>query len=211
MKHKGAFGSIQDDDNDDTKEEEKKSINDNEENKFKKGDIVKLIGLKSKEHWNGKLAKIVAPFAKSKQRWPLQLIHDDTQRALLKTNNLVLHKDDGGETEKIETKEEVKVDDKMDEDEDEDKENDINNKHERENKDLVENLLWNNAELGNKNNSMETKMDSFQSLLSEMQQVRDAAKSGKLSDDERRQRAAETTMKLMSYMNLDENEANDVN
>eukprot|EP01083_Nonionella_stella_P072204 194507_1 len=81
---------------------------------------------------------------------------------------------------------------------------------EKENQEFVENMLWNNGEF--EEQSLENKMSSFQSLIDEMQQVRNAAKSGTLTDQERRRRAADTAMKLISYMGLDkENKDNGTN
>jgi len=47
-------------------------------------------------------------------------------------------------------------------------------------------------------------MGSFQSLIDEMQSVRNEAKSGKLTDEERRKKAADTAMRLLSYMGLED-------
>eukprot|EP01084_Bolivina_argentea_P041586 76750_1 len=63
-------------------------------NKFKNGDRVKLIDLKSKDHWNGLIGYIVGSFSKSKKRWPVEVIEDidgnmRKQKALLKETNLV--------------------------------------------------------------------------------------------------------------------------
>lgn len=59
---------------------------------FRKGDIVKMVQLKSKKKWNGKLATIIGPFNKEKQRWPIEINFDDKQHALLQSKNLRIHK-----------------------------------------------------------------------------------------------------------------------
>lgn len=78
---------------------ENESKNENDKNKtnvlpeadrFAKGDIVKMIGLKSKSHWNDKLATVIGEFQKAKGRWPIQINFDDKSRALLRTDNLIL-------------------------------------------------------------------------------------------------------------------------
>ena len=61
-----------------------------EENRFTKGDIVKIVGLKSKQNWNDKLATIIGEFIADKRRWPIQMNTEDKSRALLKTGNLIL-------------------------------------------------------------------------------------------------------------------------
>ena len=64
-----------------------------EKDQFKKHDKVKLIGLKSKQHWNGKIAEIVGSFSKTKKRWPVELMDDNQlKKALIQTKNLVLEK-----------------------------------------------------------------------------------------------------------------------
>merc|ERR1712232_1216397 len=40
--------------------------------RFKPGDIVKIVQLKSKKEWNGKYATIIGAFNKQKKRWPVQ-------------------------------------------------------------------------------------------------------------------------------------------
>ena len=59
-----------------------------EQDKFIKGDIVKIVGLKSKPHWNGKTATIIGKFIPDKKRWPIQINTGDKSKALLKTSNL---------------------------------------------------------------------------------------------------------------------------
>eukprot|EP01084_Bolivina_argentea_P041866 77283_1 len=60
------------------------------ESEFGKGDVVKMVGLKSKPQWNGKLATINGPFNKEKGRWPIQISFGNAMRALLQTKNLKL-------------------------------------------------------------------------------------------------------------------------
>eukprot|EP01084_Bolivina_argentea_P179756 310587_1 len=57
---------------------------------FEEGDIVKMIGLKSKAHWNGKFATIIAPFVKNKNRWPIEINFGNKSHALLQAKNLKL-------------------------------------------------------------------------------------------------------------------------
>ena len=64
-------------------------------NNFSKGDIVNITGLKSKPHWNGKLATIIGQFVDYKQRYPIQLNSDKGIKVLLKAQNLVLHRESG--------------------------------------------------------------------------------------------------------------------
>lgn len=61
-----------------------------EPDRFSKGDIVKIVGLKSKPHWNDLLATIIGEFIIDKKRWPIQINTEDKPKALLKTNNLIL-------------------------------------------------------------------------------------------------------------------------
>merc|ERR1712154_602501 len=72
-------------------------------------------------------------------------------------------------------------------------------------KEFVQSMLWNNTKFKeNDAQSVEHQIGSFQSLIDEMQTVRNDAKSGKLTDEERRQKAADTALKLMSYMGLED-------
>eukprot|EP01084_Bolivina_argentea_P029942 55549_1 len=59
--------------------------------RFRKGDIVKMVQLKSKKKWNGKLATIIGPINKQKKRWPIEINFDDKAQALLQTKNLRIH------------------------------------------------------------------------------------------------------------------------
>ena len=169
-----------------TKQEDQIENDDAEFNAFQKGDKVKILGLKSKPSWNGKVGEIAGHFSRKKKRWPIEVILDDDdgkerKKALLKAVNLCLEQKD-------------KEEEKGNEKDDDDKE-----------KEFVRSMLWNNTEFKeNDNESLEHQMGSFQSLIDEMQRVRNDAKSGKLTDDERRQKAADTAMKLMSYMGLED-------
>eukprot|EP01084_Bolivina_argentea_P270834 460617_1 len=70
------------------------SLGANEWNKFRQGQKVKLINLKSKSHWNGLVGEICGEYVHSKQRWPVEVIEimenvtESTKRALLKTANI---------------------------------------------------------------------------------------------------------------------------
>jgi len=55
---------------------------------FRKGDIVRMVQLKSKKKWNGKHATILGPFSRSKQRWPIQINFGPRTEALLQPKNL---------------------------------------------------------------------------------------------------------------------------
>eukprot|EP01083_Nonionella_stella_P293113 996809_1 len=57
-----------------------------------KGDVVRIVGLKSKQHWNDKLATITGEYDVNRKRWPIQINFDDGTCALLKTENLVTDK-----------------------------------------------------------------------------------------------------------------------
>eukprot|EP01033_Poteriospumella_lacustris_P008962 gene8962-6439_t len=46
--------------------------------------------------------------------------------------------------------------------------------------------------------------DAFASALSEARSIRDQARQGDMSDDERRRRAADMAMRLMEMLNLDD-------
>ena len=173
-----------------------------EKDQFRKYDKVKLIGLKSKDHWNGKIAEIKGPFSKTKKRWPVELTDDnETKKALIQTKNLLLHKKGPRwkkppkNDQETKPKTVAKVDESMDEEKVIENSNTTDVVVEVEDKDDI---------------GLESKMSSFQSLLDEMQQVRSDAKSGKLTDEERRSRAAETAMKLMSYMGLDNEDPNEL-
>mmetsp|Transcript_20632 Transcript_20632/g.32850 ORF Transcript_20632/g.32850 Transcript_20632/m.32850 type:complete len:455 (-) Transcript_20632:69-1433(-) len=173
-----------------------------EEDKFRKHDRVKLFGLQSKQHWNGKIAEIVGPFSRTKRRWPVELKEDEStneiKKALIQTKNLVLEKKGPRWNEQTEQKETHKI---------------ITDggsevaKHENGRSEESKNEEEMPEDVGDR--VLENKMSSFQALIDEMQQVRSDAKSGKLTDQERRDRAAETAMKLMSYMGLDEEGLNE--
>merc|ERR1712003_112172 len=80
-----------------------------------------------------------------------------------------------------------------------------NDDDEEKEKEFVENMLWNNTDFKDDGSqSLEHQMGSFQSLIDEMQSVRNDAKSGKLTDEQRRKKAADTAMRLMAYMGSDE-------
>ena len=198
--------------------EEKEKVNENdkmeensildEKDQFKKNDKVKLIGLKSKQHWNGKIAEIVGSFSKSKKRWPVELMDDNQlKKALIQTKNLVLEKKGPrwkNKVKKVATKEKnetekTKTVTKVDDD------NGADQKNVTESELVVDIEDDEERDVG-----LENKMSNFQSLIDEMQQVRSDAKSGLLSDEERRSRAAETAMKLMSYMGLDSEDPNEL-
>jgi len=187
-----------------SKESESKSMEnieqESERKLFRKGDEVKLMGLQSKEHWNGRSAIVVGPFSKSKRRWPVEVMEeeDNTKKALIRTKNLVLERK-GPRWNVQEKKLDVQVADDVERDnnEDEDKE--------RENKEFLQNLLWNNRGSGSEDvSSLEQTMGSFESLMQEMQRVRHDAKSGTLTDEQRRKRAEDAVMKLMPFMGLDD-------
>lgn len=169
-----------------------------EKDQFRKHDKVKLIGLKSKEHWNGKIAEIMGPFSKTKKRWPVELTYNnEPKKALIQTKNLVLEKKGPRWNQSAKKKAVIQPNTvaKVEETVDEEK--------------VIENTTDIVVEVEDKDDvGLESKMSSFQSLLDEMQQVRSDAKSGKLTDEERRSRAAETAMKLMSYMGLDNEDPN---
>eukprot|EP01084_Bolivina_argentea_P144982 254254_1 len=63
---------------------------------FRHGDAVKMVQLKSKKKWNGKLATIIGPFNKQKKRWPLRINFADNAQALLQPKNIRLHKQGSG-------------------------------------------------------------------------------------------------------------------
>ena len=60
--------------------------------RFRKGDIVKMVQLKSKKKWNGKYATIIGTFNRQKNRWPVEISFDDKANALLQVKNLRIHK-----------------------------------------------------------------------------------------------------------------------
>eukprot|EP01083_Nonionella_stella_P293112 996808_1 len=53
-----------------------------------KGDIVRIVGLKSKPHWNDKLATITGEYDVNRGRWPIQINFGDRMTALVKTENV---------------------------------------------------------------------------------------------------------------------------
>lgn len=59
--------------------------------RFKPGDIVKMVQLKSKKEWNGKYATIIGAFSKQKKRWPVQINFGDRASASLQVKNLRVH------------------------------------------------------------------------------------------------------------------------
>jgi len=165
-----------------------------EEKEFRKGDKVKIHGLQSKPMWNGKIGEVAGAFSRKKKRWPVEVMEDDKKcrKVLLKASNLSL----------VST-EDQKLQGNADED-DEKKEDD--DKADKE-KEFVQSMLWNNTQFKeNDGQSVEHQMGSFQSLIDEMQSVRNDAKSGKLTDEQRRQKAADTALKLMSYMGLEDDD-----
>jgi len=62
-----------------------------EELRFKPGDIVKMVQLKSKKGWNGQYATIIGAFSKQKKRWPVQINFGDRASAALQVKNLRMH------------------------------------------------------------------------------------------------------------------------
>jgi len=103
-----------------------------------------------------------------------------------------------------------------------------NNNNENEQKEFISNLLWQqmsekqekcqNNKVDDENmddddntdgNGMEYQLLQFQSLIEEMQNVRVQSKSGNLTNDERRERASKTALKLMQFMGLDDANDND--
>merc|ERR1719233_2847476 len=55
------------------KETASMNVDDDEGALFRKGDEVTLMGLQSKQHWNGRRAVVVGSFSKSKRRWPVEV------------------------------------------------------------------------------------------------------------------------------------------
>merc|ERR1712154_183836 len=48
-----------------------------ENNEYRKGDKVRIHGLKSKPNWNGKIGEVVGRFSRKKERWPIKVFEDE--------------------------------------------------------------------------------------------------------------------------------------
>jgi len=173
---------------------------DDERKLFRKGDEVTLMGLQSKQHWNGRRAVVVGSFSKSKRRWPVEVVEEEEtlKKALIRTKNLVLERK-GPRWNEQPPPRTVKGDEK------ESGKVDGNGDQERESKEFLEKMLWDNRKAADES-SLEQTMGSFESLMMEMQRVRNEAKSGNLTDEQRRQQAEEAVMKLMPFMGIEDEE-----
>ena len=59
---------------------------------FKRGDTVKLHGLKSKKKWNKKLATVIGDYDSKSQRYPISVQNKEESKALIKACNMKMEK-----------------------------------------------------------------------------------------------------------------------
>lgn len=144
------------------------------------------------------------------------------------TVNEKSQKDDENKNENKPKNKKVEKESSYDNDENiSDEDNNNNSNKEKEQKELISNLLWQQVTQKNEkqknNNANDHNIDDddndndnddedknmqqllqFQSLIEEMQNVRSQAKSGNLTNEERREKASRTALRLMKFMGIED-------